>query len=80
MLLITVNQIDEQYVITEDGEWVCAHVNAYVEKACCPAGTEDCGCKGRDSIVCPNDDCTGLTNEDVEEIAAEQGAYYDYDN
>lgn len=76
MFIVEVKQNTEQYVMTEDGEWVCAHVNAYVEKACCPAGTQDCGCQGRDSVICPNPECTGLTDQDVDEIIGE--ADYDY--
>lgn len=50
-----------------DGELLCTHVNMYVEKACCPpASIVECGCGGVDSLICPNDKCTGITDSDVD--------------
>ncbi len=75
MKAISVKQTDEEYGLDLDGQLVCMHVNAYVEKACCPPSMSivECGCGGMDSAVCPNPDCTGLTDNDVERIFV--GAY-----
>lgn len=63
---VTIKHREVQYKLNEDGEWVCAHINQYVEKACCPPGTEDCGCKGSDWLICPNPECSGFTDGEVE--------------
>lgn len=56
----------------EMGEMVCNHDNAYIEKACCSSvgssGNIECGCGGRDSVVCDNKDCTGIQDFEVEEL------------
>ena len=80
MSLIAVQYSNEKYILTEDGEWACAHEDAYVEKACCPPGTNDCGCRGMDSMVCPNDNCTGISEREAEEFFEghyERLAYHD---
>ena len=61
---IPVASNDEKYVMDEDGVFRCAHVNHYVERACCSSrgssGYIECGCGGRDEFICPNQDCTGI--------------------
>lgn len=65
------------YVKDEDGEWVCAHYDAYVDPACCSpfdigsSGYIECGCGGHDSVVCPNPACTGLLEHEIERIFAD---------
>lgn len=49
-----------------DGERLCLHVNAYIERACCPFGAEDCGCKGLDSVACLNPECTGIEDHEID--------------
>lgn len=39
-----------------------------IDKACCPPGTQDCGCKGQDALVCVADFCPGIQDEDVERL------------
>jgi hypothetical protein len=72
---ITIAQVEsETYELNEDGEFVCTHANYEIEKACCSpfqigeSGYIECGCQGRDSVFCPNINCTGLTDADVERI------------
>lgn len=47
---------------------VCEHPEAYIEKACCPGGTRDCACYGRDVVICPSPDCTGIIDSEVDEL------------
>lgn len=46
------------------------------EEACCPAGTQDCLCRGMDSYVCTADDCPGIGNEVLELLLVSE----DYDD
>ena len=56
----------------EYGEILCAHANAYIEPACCngvdSGGNPSCACRGVDQVVCPNPDCTGIKDHEVEEL------------
>jgi hypothetical protein len=60
--------------LTEDGEFACAHEEAYIVEACCSpfqvgeSGYVECGCGGMDSVVCPAADCTGIQNFEIEEL------------
>lgn len=62
------------YFDPETQEMVCAHLDAYVERACCspfavgPSGYIECGCGGVDGVVCPNPHCTGLLEHEIEAI------------
>lgn len=56
------------FALSEDNEWVCAHQDAYIEKACCGAGTTDCGCYGRDSVLCPSIGCTGIQDWEINDL------------
>lgn len=55
-----------------DGVLLCKHEEYEIEKACCStrgsSGYIECGCGGVDSIICLNKECTGITEEDVENI------------
>ncbi len=55
----------------EDGVKTCLHKRAYVDKACCPPGTIDCGCMGSDAVMCPNKSCTGVTADDAERLLSQ---------
>ena len=66
--MIAVYSDPATYKMDEDNVFKCMHDEAYIETACCPPGTRDCGCKGQDSVWCPNDDCTGITDKDIERI------------
>lgn len=50
----------------------CKHEDAYIEKACCSqvgsSGYIECGCGGQDSLICPNNNCPGITDEEAEEL------------
>lgn len=81
MTSIAITQIEATYSLTEDSEFVCEHEDAEIERACCSGrdseGNPSCGCHGMDSVWCPNPDCTGLTDRDIELIldAAEPDYY-----
>lgn len=55
-------------------EFVCLHPEAYIEKACCSpfqvgdSGYVECGCGGRDSVVCPAVDCTGIQDWEIDTL------------
>jgi hypothetical protein len=59
---------DTLFRIDEDGTELCVHEDAYIDKACCPPGTTDCGCYGRDSVTCPAQDCTGIEDQEVDNL------------
>ncbi len=56
--------------VNEDGELVCVHPEAYLDPACCisvgSSGHIECGCGGRDSVVCPANNCTGIQDHEVD--------------
>lgn len=59
--------------LSEDGEWLCNHEEAYIERACCSNpvdsnGNITCGCYGRDSVICPAWDCTGIEDWQVDDL------------
>lgn len=63
---------------TIDVEVICTHPEAYIEKACCTgSGLIECGCGGQDSVVCPNPNCQGIEDHEVdnliERLAGDQG-------
>lgn len=66
--MITVRWDEEYKYDFELEKWNCTHANAYIEKACCPAGTRDCGCQGRDSVVCGNTECQGIEDNEIEAL------------
>lgn len=52
-----------------DIEVICTHPDAYIEKACCSGmGLIECGCGGRDSVVCPNIFCPGIEDHEVDQL------------
>ncbi len=66
------------FQLTETGDWVCAHVDAYIERACCSgfdAGLPSCACHGQDGILCPNWFCTGIEEHEAEELFEVLDAY-----
>jgi hypothetical protein len=72
MKQITVKQDESVYKMSEDGDFLCAHNDVWIEEACCFGRDSDgliaCGCQGLDSIVCNNNDCTGLEEWEVETL------------
>jgi hypothetical protein len=48
----------------------CQHEDAYIEKACCSPFQRivECGCGGRDEVICPNEHCTGIKDSEVDEL------------
>jgi len=62
-------QFKEEYEIVDDVKH-CKHVNFRIEVACCGIifPLIECGCQGKDTIVCPNPKCDGITDEDLEYI------------
>lgn len=77
MIAVKISIVEQTYQMDEDGQFVCAHESAYIEKACCSpfqlgsSGYIECGCGGRDSIICPNQECTGFTEEDMVRLEGE---------
>lgn len=61
-----------EMVMNEDGEFVCPHLEAYIEKACCSGtdseGNVSCGCHGQDGVICPAIDCTGIQDHEVDTL------------
>ncbi len=59
-------------VLTENGELVCGHADAYIQKACCSqpgdSGYIECGCQGMDGVVCPATNCTGIEDHEVDDL------------
>lgn len=53
-------------------EYECDHEEAYIEPACCRTTGEGglywCGCQGQDSVICPNPECTGIEDWEVDNI------------
>lgn len=60
------------HTVELDGEIYCSHEEAYVEKACCSGPDSDgliqCGCQGMDSIICPDNNCTGIQDWEIEDL------------
>lgn len=57
----------------ELGIRVCDHAAAYVDPPCCAgspdeAGRPTCDCQGRDSVVCPAPDCTGIQDYEIDPL------------
>lgn len=71
-MTININAPEVTYSMTEDGDFLCDHNEAEIERACCSGrdseGNPSCACHGQDAVWCPNPDCTGLTDNDVERI------------
>ena len=66
---VDVKSIDRgTFLLTDWGEWVCAHVDAYIEKACCNGQDIACGCYGRDQLICPNPICTGIEDYEIDQL------------
>lgn len=65
---IPVQYADQPQVI--DVEVICTHPEAYIEKACCSPFQVivECGCGGRDSVVCPNPNCQGIADDEVDTL------------
>lgn len=80
-MTIKIKGTEDSYTMTEDGDFLCDHSEAEIERACCSGrdqeGNPSCACHGVDAVWCPNPDCTGLTDHDVEMIldAAEPDYY-----
>ena len=71
---VPVRADDTVFAMSEDGEFVCSHGAAYIEKACCStvgsSGYIECGCGGRDSVICPALRCTGIMDHEVDQLFA----------
>lgn len=71
-MIIEITETSHPYTMSEDGEFLCEHEDAEIERACCSGrdseGNPSCACHGMDSVWCPNPDCTGLTQNDIERI------------
>lgn len=64
---IPVQYADQPQVI--DVEVICTHPEAYIEKACCSgSGLIECGCGGRDEVICPNPNCQGISENEVDDL------------
>ena len=76
-MFITKGPADNLFRIGQDGLEYCAHEDAYIVKACCPTGSLGCNCQGRDSVICPADDCTGILDSEVTTLFERLGAEYE---
>lgn len=60
------------FELSEDGEWLCNHEEAYIERACCSGidseGNPSCACHGQDGVICPAWDCTGIQDWQIEDL------------
>ena len=71
------------FALTEDGDWLCTHEDAEIERACCrnPVdnnGNVTCGCYGQDGVICLAWDCTGIMDYEVEDLFNRlEGGYED---
>ncbi len=67
---IPVQYADQPQII--EVEVVCTHPEAYIEKACCSTrssnGLIECGCGGQDSVICPNPNCQGIQDHEVDTL------------
>lgn len=56
----------------EDERFICDHNDITIERACCSSvgssGYIECGCGGRDTMVCENPDCTGIDDDLIPEF------------
>jgi hypothetical protein len=72
------------FYLSEDGKWLCAHTDAYIEPACCSGydseGNPSCACHGMDGVICPAIDCTGIEDWQIEELFDRLQPEMDYDN
>ncbi len=73
MTTIPILQYQEaELVMNDDGQFLCEHEDAYIEKACCTtvgsSGYIECGCGGRDSVVCEASNCTGIEDFQVDAL------------
>lgn len=48
----------------------CTHEKVYIEKACCSPiqNLIECACNGQDTVVCENLNCTGIEDDEVDEL------------
>ncbi len=62
-----------------DGAFEPQHEDAYLEKACCSmpgsSGYIECGCGGRDSVLCPAVDCPGIADYQVDALIDKLSSY-----
>lgn len=69
---IPIRDLSTAFVMTEDGEFVCSHEDAYIDPACCSGidseGNVSCGCHGQDGVLCPATDCTGIQEHEVDDL------------
>lgn len=60
--------------ILKDEQFVCPHRSISLEKACCSklntgtSGYIECGCGGQDYITCDNPRCTGIKDNEIDEL------------
>ena len=64
---INVIELSSTYKL-EDNEFTCSHEHTETEKACCPSGTVDCACQGRDAVYCLAFDCSGIQEYEIERL------------
>lgn len=64
------------YKLDKHLDLVCAHETATVVKKCCTSRGEsgyiECACGGVDMIICDNPDCTGITDEEANELLGKE--------
>ena len=46
---------------------LCKHDAVIIEEPCCTVGY-DCDCRGLRTLICPADDCQGITEDEAIEI------------
>lgn len=71
---IKVKQYHEaEFRLSEDGDWLCIHNEAYVEPPCCNGSPDEygrymCGCDGKSFVLCPAINCTGIQDWEIDEL------------
>lgn len=54
------------FTLNELGKFVCMHADAYVDPPCCDG--DSCACHGKPQVICPAEDCTGITKHEVNNL------------
>lgn len=80
MLAIEVKHIESMYELSEDGEFICSHIDHEVIPPCClsagSSGYIECGCAGLHSVICHNRDCDGIDEWRAQELIEQE---YDHE-
>lgn len=69
---IKVKHYESMYELSEDNEFICAHIEYDVIEPCCSSvgssGYIECSCNGMTTIECSNIDCDGIEEHRIDEL------------